>query len=108
MAIEGKPGQCLNLRLTKHCYLALHSTATDIKETTDVDPKTVTEGPREWKAKVVRRDVGKQRLILRLTAKGGRKEVEPPDGGTVTVTLINPTATVPVEVVYVDDDHDTP
>jgi hypothetical protein len=109
MAITGKAGQCVNVKKNKHSYLALESASGDITDTTDVKPGVnATDGKgREWKPTVVRRKKPKV-LRLRLTAEKevkDSKEVEPPDGGTVTVTLVNPAATVPVEVVYVEDNH---
>ena len=106
MAITAKPGQCVNLKKNKHSYIVLESASGDIKDTTDVhSTKLVTDGTgREWKAKVVRVKAPKM-LRLRLTADKEGKKVEPPDGGTLTITLVNPAIEVKPEVVYVDDNH---
>lgn len=103
----------VNLKPGKPSYITLTSADNDFTSSTRVLTVQDTDHSLEWDAEVVKQKAGELRIRLNAKASsvplvkdGKRIKADPPDAGSLTVTITAPVK--PVDAVPVDYVDDTP
>src|SRR5262249_9706546 len=101
MAADGKIW--VNSQLNKHCHVVLAGGVDAFKNTTSVD-KVVDEHGGEWTCNNFKvKGKTKNLLLMKLVCKTVPKPLDPPESGTLTITVSPSPAVNPVPVTYVDE-----